>query len=200
MSRAALAAVRGAGVGRGVGPVTFLRRALAVLLLACAALLGVAAPAFAHTRLQSTDPADGSSLAEAPQRVSLTFNENLPAEFSTITVIGPDGAAYQTGAVTAEGTTISTAVRPLGPAGRYEIGYRVVSDDGHPVEGKVAFTLTAPGPGAAAATPSSAAAAPTPVAATPAPEDGPPPVWPWIAGAVVLVAAGVTVALRVGRR
>lgn len=182
----------------GTGMGGHLRRGVAVVLLAVGALLGVAAPAFAHTRLQSTDPADGSSVAAPPERVTLTFNENLPAEFSTITVIGPDGAAYQSGTVSAQGTTISTAVRPLGPAGRYEIGYRVVSDDGHPVEGKVAFTLTAPGPGAVAATSSSAA--PAPVAATPSPEGGAAPVWPWIAGAVVLVAAGVTVALRVGRR
>ncbi|MGD9529993.1 copper resistance CopC family protein [Pseudonocardia sp.] len=186
-------------MGRAAGARRHLRRGVAVVLLAVAAMLGVAAPAFAHTRLEGTDPADGSSLAEAPQRVSLTFNENLPAEFSAITVIGPDGAAYQSGAVSAQGTTISTAVRPLGPAGRYEIGYRVVSDDGHPVEGKVAFTLTAPGPAAAAAT-SPSAASPAPVAATPAPDGGSAPVWPWIAGAVVLVAAGVTVALRVGRR
>lgn len=185
--------------GTGVRGVGWVRRGLAVLLLAVAGLLGVAAPAFAHTRLQSTDPADGTSLAAGPQRVVLTFNESLPAEFSAITVIGPDGTAYQTGPVTADGTTISTAVSPLGPAGRYEIGYRVVSDDGHPVEGKVAFTLTAPGPAAATST-AAAPAAPTPVAAAPEPADTPAPVWPWIAGAVVLVGVGVTVALRAGRR
>jgi len=166
------------------------RRAAVVALLSLAALLLGAGPALAHTRLQRTDPGDGTTLDAAPQRVSLTFNENLPAEFSTITVVGPDGVAYQTGPVTADRTTISTAVRPLGPAGRYQIGYRVVSDDGHPVSGSVAFILA------------TAAAQPPPeVAAAPAdpPQPRGEPVWPWLVGALVLVAGGVTVALRPGR-
>ena len=50
-------------------------RAIAVTVLCVAALLLGAAPAFAHTRLQSSDPADGASLDAGPQRVSLTFNE-----------------------------------------------------------------------------------------------------------------------------
>lgn len=170
--------------------------ALGVLCL----LLGLlgATPAAAHTRLQSSDPADGASLATAPSRVSLTFNEQLQPGFSTLSVIGPDGAARQTGEVSADGGTVSTAVLPLGPAGRYEIGYRVVSDDGHPVAGAVAFTLTAPGPATAPPAPASAAGAP-PTAAAAGREEGGPPVWPWIVGAVVLVGAGVVAAMRLGR-
>jgi hypothetical protein len=87
----------------------------------------------------------------------------------------------------------------------------VVSDDGHPVQGKVSFTLTAPGPAAAAATTAPAAAAAPPLAA-PAPTAAPvapqasstpsdsAPIWPWLVGAVILVAAGAVVALRLGRR
>jgi copper resistance protein C len=175
-------------------------RTIAVTLLAGLALLLGAAPALAHTRLQSSDPADGASLDSAPEQVALTFNEPMSPEFSTITVIGPDGETnYQDGAVTAEEGTISTRLLPLGPAGRYEIGYRVVSADGHPVTGSVAFTLTTPGPGgtSAPAEPSAAPASPAPPAAS---EDGGgAPVWPWVVGAVVLVGAGVVVALRLGR-
>jgi len=183
-----------------------LLRTVAVTLLCGFALLLGTAPAFAHTRLESTDPADGSSVDVAPQRVSLTFNESIPAEFSQITVVGPDGTNYQTGAVTAAEGVVSTDVAPLGPAGRYEIGYRVVSDDGHPVTGSVAFTLTtAAAPTTTAAAPSASAAAPAPAPATPSPaaaaqpEDGAAPVWPWIVGAVVLVGVGVVAALRLGR-
>jgi methionine-rich copper-binding protein CopC len=178
-------------------------RALAVTLLCGLALLLGGAPAFAHTRLEGSNPADGSSVDTAPTTVSLTFNEDVPADFSTLTVIGPDGAAYQTGAVTAAGGTVSTAVRPLGPAGRYQVGYRVVSDDGHPVTGTLAFTLTTAGT-ARTATPAPAApSAPAATAPAPAPQavpdDGGSPVWPWIVGAVVLVGAGVVAALRLGR-
>lgn len=186
-------------------------RAAALSVLCGLVLLLGAGPASAHTRLQSSDPADGTSVPTAPARVSLTFNEDMQVGFSTVTLIGPDGAAYQTGDVAADGGTVSTALLPLGPAGRYEIGYRVVSEDGHPVTGSVAFTLTAPGPAAAVAVPTTAAApssgpatssadpAPAAASAPAAPEGGGAPVWPWIVGAVVLVAVGVVVALRLGR-
>jgi copper resistance protein C len=188
-------------------------RAAAVTLLCAFALLVGAAPAFAHTRLESSDPADGASLDAAPQRVSLTFNEAMQPGFATVTVIGPDGTAYQSGDVTADRGTVAVGVAPLGPAGRYEIGYRVISEDGHPVTGSVAFTLTVPGPAAAApaspgpastapATPAPTGAAPAPVAAAaPAGTDdgGGTPVWPWIVGGVLLVAAGAVAALRLGR-
>jgi len=187
-------------------------RVVAVTLLCAVTLLFGAAPAFAHTRLQSSDPADGTSLGAGPQRVSLTFNEPMQTGFATLTVIGPDGRPYQSGEVAANGGTVSIGVAPLGPAGRYEIGYRVVSEDGHPVTGSVAFTLTAPGPAAAstAAAPSSALAAPVsgtpaPTSAAPAPvaastsEGGDMPVWPWIVGGVVLIGVGAAAALRLGR-
>ena len=185
-------------------------RLLAATVAACVALLLGAAPAFAHTRLESSNPTDKSSVDAAPESVSLTFNEDVSAEFATMSVVGPDGTNYQTGQVSAGGGQVSTAVSPLGPAGVYQIGYRVVSDDGHPVQGKVSFTLTNPGPAAAAATTAPAAAArtaaaPPPTAAPVAPQasstpSGGAPIWPWLVGAVILVAAGAVVALRLGRR
>jgi len=184
-------------------------RLLAATVAACVALLLGAAPAFAHTRLEGSNPADKSNVDSAPDSVSLSFNEDISAEFASMSVVGPDGTNYATGQVSAAGGQVSTAVSPLGPAGAYTIGYRVVSDDGHPVQGKVSFTLTAPGPGAAAATPAPAAAEATaaPAPATTAvdpqastrPDEGA-PIWPWLVGAVILVAAGAVVALRLGRR
>ncbi|GAA3250202.1 copper resistance protein CopC [Pseudonocardia petroleophila] len=177
-------------------------RAVALTLLCGFALLLGTGVASAHTRLLGSDPADGSSLDAGPDRVSLEFNETMQADFSTITVVGPDGTQYQTGEVTADGGTVSTAVSPLGAAGAYEIGYRVISEDGHPVTGSVAFTLTTDGPAAAApvaATPSASAAAPAPAAVAAPADEGGAPVWPWIVGAVVLVGGGVGAALRFGR-
>jgi copper resistance protein C len=179
-------------------------RLLAATVAACVALLLGAAPAFAHTRLESSDPGDKSSVDTAPASVSLTFNEAISAEFATLSVVGPDGTNYQSGQVSASNGQVSTAVSPLGPAGVYEIGYRVVSDDGHPVSGKVAFTLTAPGPAAAAAPTAApeptAAAAPAITPQANAQQSEGAPVWPWILGAVVLVGAGAVTALRLARR
>lgn len=189
-----------------------LLRLLAGTITACLALLLGAAPAFAHTRLESSNPADGSRIAGSLDSVSLQFNEDIQADFATLNVVGPDGTQYQMGVVSAAGGQISTAVSPLGPTGEYHIAYRVVSDDGHPITGRVAFTLTAPGPGGALPTPSAV----LPSAAEPAPVPAPvtaavdpqaadqqsegAPIWPWLVGAVVLVGAGATVALRLGRQ
>ncbi|MHA6779458.1 copper resistance CopC family protein [Pseudonocardia saturnea] len=181
-------------------------RATALTLLCGLALLLGTGVASAHTRLVGSDPADGASLDAGPARVSLEFNETMQAGFSTITVVGPDGTQFQSGEVTADGAVVSIGVSPLGAAGGYEIGYRVISEDGHPVTGSIAFTLTTDGPAVAApstpaAAPSAAAPSAAPAAAAPvAPVDeGGAPVWPWIVGAVVLVGGGVAAALRLGR-
>lgn len=178
-----------------------MRRLVSLALLCGLALLLGSGVAAAHTRLLGSDPADGASLDAGPARISLEFNETMQAGFSTITVVGPDGAQFQSGEVTSDGAVVGIGVSPLGVAGSYEIGYRVISEDGHPVTGSITFTLTTDGP-AAAAPPAPGAVPPTaaPVAAPVTPVDeGGAPVWPWIVGAVVLIGGGVGAALRLGR-
>lgn len=174
---------------------TFGRLGALGVLTVLAVLLG-SAPAWAHSQLERSDPTDGTSMAAGPQKVSLTFNESVQPGFTAITVIGPDGNDYHAGTVAEVDDTVSVGVQPLGPAGTYKIGYRVVSADGHPVSGSVTFTLTKAGPGSPSAQPPGASNA-TPSAAPP--DGGGAPVWPWVIGAVVLVAIGVVVALRLGR-
>ncbi len=185
---------------------TRLLRATALTLICGLALLLGSGVAAAHTRLVSSDPADGSTRDTGPTTVSLVFNEAMEPGFSTVTVIGPDGADYRTGDVRADGGTVTVDVAPLGPAGRYEIGYRVISADGHPVTGSVSFTTSTPGTAVpatpAGAAPAAAPAGPAPAATAAVPAPGPAggaPVWPWVVGAVVLVGGGVAAALRLGR-
>jgi methionine-rich copper-binding protein CopC len=170
-----------------------LRRAVVVVLLAAAAMVGAAGPAFAHSQLVESNPADGVSLDAGPSQVALTFNEDMPPGFDVVTVIGPDGKAWQDGQVATSGPIVSVPVAPLGPAGRYQIGYRVVSGDGHPVEGSTSFVLTKAGTGSPPAQPAPTAGAGEPT------DDGGSPIWPWIAAAAVAVAAATFLALRLGR-
>jgi methionine-rich copper-binding protein CopC len=170
------------------------RRPLVVVLLAGLALLFGAGLAAAHNVLERSDPADGATLTSGPARVSLTFNLPVRQGFSAMTVVGPGGGLWQDGEPKVDGNIVSIGVRPLGPAGRYEVGYRIVSDDGHPVSGTISFTLTTPGTG----TP----AAPGPAGPTTdtAPSSDGPPAWPWvIAAAAVIIGSGV-LALRLRRR
>lgn len=189
-----------------------LRTAALAVLAALAALFVSAGPASAHSELASSDPANGASLATGPSRITLTFNESPNATLATITVVGADGTRYEQGPATVADKVISVGVGPLGAAGAYEVGYRIVSGDGHPINGRLTFTLTAAGPAAAAAAPAAAPSAP----ATPA--DPPPnrvanlnsnamagmnhngtgtPAWPFIlTGVVVVVGAAAFVVRR----
>ncbi|MGH8574102.1 MAG: copper resistance CopC family protein, partial [Gammaproteobacteria bacterium] len=142
--------------------------------------------------------ADGARLATGPARVSLTFDLPVQPGFTTVTVTGPDGNHWQAGPPAEDGAVVSAPVRALGPAGEYLIGYQVLSADSHPVRGVVRFTLTTPGTGTAAPPPDTATGT-TGAAPAGQSEAGGTPVWPWLAGAGVLLAAGVVVALRVGR-
>jgi copper resistance protein C len=165
-------------------------RLLALAMLVGLALLAGAGPATAHDTLVASDPAAGAHLTTGPQRVTLTFDEPVNRGFNTITVTGPGDTAWVAGEVTTSGNTVSTAVLPLGPAGEYVIGYRIVSADGHPVTGTVRFQLTQAGTGTPA----------PPTTASQQPGDGGMPAWPWVVAAVAVLAAGVAAALRLGRK
>lgn len=140
-------------------------RALAVPLLAFLLVMLAGTPARAHDVLIGSDPKDGAVLTEMPGSVTLTFDQAVRRDFARIAVTGPDGALYQQGEVTAQGKNVSIGVRSPAPAGTYAIGYRIVSNDGHPVTGTVKFTL-APASAAPAGTPTAAPTA-TPTAAPP---------------------------------
>jgi methionine-rich copper-binding protein CopC len=187
-----------------------LTAALLAGVLALATAVLTAAPASAHDVITGSDPADGSTVATAPSRVSVTFDEAPQTGFSTLTVVGPDGAHHEQGATASDGTVVSVGVGPLPAAGVYQIGYRIVSDDGHPVTGAVSFTLTTPSPAAgvapAAASPQAApaqhdhaqatqAAPPSPAASSSSDSTGV-PVWLFVVLAVVVVGGAVALVLR----
>jgi hypothetical protein len=99
---------------------------------------------------------------------------------------------------------VSTSVAPLGPTGKYTVGYRIISADGHPVSGEVSFTLTAAGTGtppqqAAGGGGASVGPATGGVSAASTTVSGGVPVWVWVLGAVILLAIGLFLGLRTPR-
>ncbi|MDO8120454.1 copper resistance protein CopC [Isoptericola sp. b490] len=152
-------------------------RPMTAMLLAGLALIGLAGPARAHDQLVGTDPADGAVVDAVPSQVALTFSEDVLDISTTVVVAGPDGRVPTT--PTVDGGTV-TAPLPDGlPDGPYTVTWRVVSADGHPVQGSFAFTV-----GAFAATPSPSAA-PAPGTTAPATPTG------------LFVGIGIAVALAV---
>jgi methionine-rich copper-binding protein CopC len=115
------------------------RRTVALLTLTGAALLATATEASAHSVLVSSNPPEGATLATPPATVSLTFNENVRAP-AYVVVSGPGGARVDDGAPGILNATVTERLRP-GRAGTYTIAYRVMSADGHPVEGELTYGL-----------------------------------------------------------
>ncbi len=150
------------------------------------AVLG-AGPAAAHNRFVSADPADGSTLARSPGAVVLTFDEPAVAMGTQVVVTGPDGAAA-TGPAQLLDTTVRQPLVAGAPAGAYNVDWRVTSDDGHPITGRLSFTAEAAGVGDYAG----------PVQPTAPVRDGGAPVWGWVllAAALLAVAGSLAVARR----
>ncbi|OZC75221.1 hypothetical protein CH251_10640 [Rhodococcus sp. 06-462-5] len=151
------------------------------------------APAAAHATLQSSNPAENSVLDAAPDEVTLTFNQSVQSNFATVTVVGADGTQWAASDPVVDGSTVTVDLDGLGAAGEYNIGYRVVSADGHPITGSIPFQLTQPSPTSAAPTaPATTETTPTAVEETASGF----PLWPIGAAVAVVGAAGVLFALR----
>ncbi|PSL08246.1 hypothetical protein CLV30_101216 [Haloactinopolyspora alba] len=120
--------------------------AAAVTTAAAAAALTVAGtlPASAHDVLVGASPADGATVARAPEAVELTFNNAIQNRFAQIAVLDADGGSHQQGEPRVSGPTVTQPVDDL-PNGAYTISYRIVSSDGHPVSGTTTFTVAGSG-------------------------------------------------------
>ena len=125
---------------------------LAVLVLATLGIMTVAPNyALAHDELVSSSPANGAMIAALPAAVVLTFEEPPAAGYTKVRVVNATGHAVGTAVPTTAGSRVTLALPAHQPAGRYAIVWSVLSDDGHPVNGVVRFTVrTAPTPSPAA--------------------------------------------------
>lgn len=126
--------------------------------------LAVAAPAQAHDQLVSSSPADGAELATQPQTVDLVFTEEVVELGIVVEVADGAGVDWIAEAPAAEGAAVSVPLRAGMASGSYELRWRVVSSDGHPIDGVSTFTLLLE----PAASPPVAPAEPTPAEPTPA--------------------------------
>jgi methionine-rich copper-binding protein CopC len=178
--------------------VPLLGAVLAVLVIA-------AAPASAHAVLESTTPASGSIVHRPPSTITLTFDEAVRTP-AYIVVTGPSGVRVDDGKARVRGAIVTTGLRKKAPAGRYNVAFRVASDDGHPVEDVFSYTLTAAASSSSTTPAQSPDALPspppaaTPLAAAVAGDDGGHVLHVLGGFAVVLAGAGALVYERLQRR
>lgn len=147
----------------------------------CAVVAGVVGlssdTAFAHNTLLSSDPADGATRPAAPTQITWVFTNAVPLETMTVTLIDATGARTELSGSThgaAGDTEVVTPLPPMQP-GPISLRWRLVGPDGHPITGRVDFTITPPAstPVLADATTVPLADPATPLPSTPATGDGP---------------------------
>jgi len=129
----------------------------AVILLAFVALAAPAGAA-AHATLIRTVPADGAVVANAPRVVRVEFDDTVRVNDGNAAVANTTSASILGGRPTARGRELLIPLRRGIANGDYSIRWSIVSDDGHPEQGLVAFAV-----GAGSASPHSVLGASTPL-------------------------------------
>ena len=90
------------------------RRAVLVVCALLAALFATllhrATPAYAHAVVVRSEPADGASLAVAPQQVRLWFSEPIALGFTTLELVDGDGRSIPVQAQS-DAASLAMAVR-----------------------------------------------------------------------------------------
>ncbi|NEA26295.1 copper resistance CopC family protein [Actinomadura bangladeshensis] len=129
------------------------RRLGVVAALALALGTVTAAPALAHARLIDSTPGKGAS-AESVTEIKLVFSDKI--SLAKVVVTDAQKKTYQSGEAERSGTTVTQKLAGPLPAGSYTVAYRVVGEDGHPIE-NADLTFTATGGEAAAPAPSAGA-------------------------------------------
>lgn len=120
------------------------RRVRTILLnavLAAGSLAWWANPASAHDRLVGSAPAAQTTVSAAPAVVRLFFEEPPVAGYTRVAVLDPHGRRIDNGTISGQGSTITVPLRKTTVRGNYTISYRVLSDDGHVVNGRIEFRV-----------------------------------------------------------
>lgn len=166
---------------------------LAAVLLCVGASLPVAAAAFAHDQLVSSSPAPAENLATAPDSITLKFSSPLLTLGHEVRVVDDNARNWVTGAAALTRETLTQPLPEL-PDGGYQVSWRVVSADGHPISGGYRFQVGKPAAAVPPATsPAPAASVETGAAAGNA-GDGVPG---WLPAAGMAAAAGLGLYLAV---
>jgi methionine-rich copper-binding protein CopC len=117
--------------------------AAVIALLATFSVATGASAAFAHAEGVVSSPVADSQVA-SPSLISVTFTEELVAEYSYITLFDTAGnpVPLEPAVVDVSGTVLSSAVPQTLAAGVYRVVWHNVSVDGHEVDGEFSFEVT----------------------------------------------------------
>jgi len=95
-----------------------------------------------HTMLVSSVPAANSRLATSPPQLRLVYSEPVEGKLARVTIVPSTGAPIVL-KPTGDPRDVHGVIAPMAPLapGSYRVEWRVVSADGHPVDGKFVFAI-----------------------------------------------------------
>jgi copper resistance protein C len=105
-----------------------------------AILMFVPTLVFAHTGLESSNPAENSEVIEELDRIELTFNSNLQ-EGSLVTVIDESGQETPVQNIEINDHILNVYFEQPLANGEYKVKWDIISADSHPVSGEYSFTV-----------------------------------------------------------
>lgn len=121
-----------------------LKRTLAILATVFLTFISLS-NASAHGEITEAVPAADSKVLAAPTEVSINFDGKLQTlgqeSINSITVTDNQGQVISNPVSVVDGTKISNKLLLTDITGLVSVHYRVVSEDGHPVEGDYSFTI-----------------------------------------------------------
>jgi copper resistance protein C len=114
------------------------RRAL-LRAFAGVALMSLAAGAHAHTAIKQTTPANNAVLSESPPVIDITFEHR--AQLTSVIVVEAGHPQRKLGFEPIGSSTEFRLHEPKLEAGRNELHWKGLSEDGHVIEGTLVFVI-----------------------------------------------------------
>jgi copper resistance protein C len=115
-----------------------------LLSAAIVAMQLLVTPAFAHDELVDQSPRSSEVVQAGIVSVTLTFSDDLIAlgdgSGSEIVILNSDGSPMNNGCAVVEGN-IATTQASISEPGIYQVGWRAVSSDGHPISESFRFEV-----------------------------------------------------------
>lgn len=109
-------------------------------------LIAIPHSASAHSQIIDSSPAPGQELTVPPESIILTFSEEISELGAAIVLADSDENLWTAEDIAFDGPVVSTDIESELDAGSYQIRWRVVSADGHPIDGTIDFSVTAAEP------------------------------------------------------
>ncbi|WP_045524463.1 copper resistance CopC family protein [Neobacillus niacini] len=114
-----------------------------IILLSSLLFFLFGANVFAHSHLEDSTPKNGEIVTESLKAITLTF-ETVLEPTSSFTLFDENNISIPLSTVSISGNQLIANVENNLLNGTYNIHWKIIGEDGHPLEGDVPFTMQLP--------------------------------------------------------